>query len=109
MREGSRIRPGAVQPEATSQLARDAPRAAAAQVLPAGMALVASPLLQAAALRALQGFFAALISCKPAKTTYKALLTALLDVGRDPVRRPSPPAALRLPLRRNARPTQSPF
>lgn len=50
------------------------------------MALVASPLLQAAALRALQGFFVALIDCKPAKVTYKQLLTFLLEAGRDPVR-----------------------
>lgn len=56
------------------------------QVLPAGMKLVTSPLLQAGALEALQGFFLALIACKPAKTSFKSLLDSLLAAGKAPVR-----------------------
>lgn len=55
-------------------------------MLPAGMALVTSPLLQAAPLEALQAFFIALIACKPAKTPFKTLLDSLLQAGKSPVR-----------------------
>ena len=70
------------------------------QALPAGMALVRSPLLQAAALSALQGLFVGLIACKPAKTTFKSLLKSLLDAGKSPVRgivRFSAPPLIRQP------------
>lgn len=54
------------------------------------MALVTSPLLQAAPLEALQAFFLALVACKPAKTPFKTLLEMLLGAGKNPVRSSCP-------------------
>lgn len=57
------------------------------QVLPAGLTLVGSPLLQASALKALQNFFVAIAACKAANTSYSSLMAALVGLGRQHVRK----------------------
>ena len=54
-------------------------------MLPAALELVKSPLLQGAALDALQAFFVALPAARPANVTVDALLTALLQAGQAKV------------------------
>lgn len=70
---------------ATTVLTRQpkAGKVVAAHVLPAGLALVASPLLQASALTALQRFFVAIVACSAAKTSFSSLLASLVEQGQQ--------------------------
>lgn len=73
------------------------------QVLPTALVLVKSPLLQGAALEALQAFFTALPAARPAKVTVDALLTALLQAGQAKVRPECRIWRVYVPIKPNAR------